>query len=63
MFKIIMMMITLLSQGCAITPNLSLTYKSAIDYRHDGDHTVKQTFSTNNPSLGSYSIIGFEYKF
>ena len=50
-------------QSCAITPTINLTYKNGIDFRYDRWYTIKQKFYTSNPSLGSYSIFGFNYNF
>lgn len=61
--KTILLIIFLSLQGCAVTPNLNLTYKSGIDYRHDGYKQVIPKYSTTNPVLGNYAIIGFDYNF
>lgn len=61
--KTLILIIFLSLQGCAVTPNLNLTYQSMIDYRRDDHRVVIPKFSTANPVLGSYVIIGFDYDF
>ena len=61
--KTLLLVIFITLQGCAVTPNLRLTYESEFDYRHDGHKEIVPVFSTANPILGSYVIGGFEYDF
>lgn len=56
--------IILVTPGCCTpVPNLSLTQDYAIDYRHNGRHTVRQSFFTTLPSFGTYYRAGLNYNF
>ena len=61
--KILLILLLLSVQGCAITPNLSITHQEGIDIRMEKGNVVQQKFFTTIPTMGTFGIIGLSYSF